>query len=232
MRFLNKYTPYQNITSFFKYVPTRILRFKRPKWKKIQLVLKQKSNLKTAFVNNIVLKASFKNWEKNKSYYKDGLMLKKSFYSFYNNSITTTYYKKLIKKNTDLRFTSFFFKIFLKPLFFIDILLWKINFCNSSYEGRQLLNYKQIYVNSKVIQSNYLLKKGDIITVNPKFLTGKLKFENSVLFELFSLFFEIDYYTKTVIIIKDFSALSSSDFVSLISDSIQLKLFVDYIKTK
>jgi len=232
MRFLNKYTSYQKITSFLKYVPTRILKFKRPKWKRLQLILKQKSNFKNAFVNNSVTKLAFKNWEKSKTYYKDGLLLKNSFYSFYNNTITTTYYKKLVKRTTDLRFTSLFFKVFIKPLFFIDVLLWKTNFCSSSYEVRQLLNSKQILVNNKVIQSNYLVKKGDVIIFAPSFKIKKLSFEKASAFELFSLFFEIDYYTNTIIILKDFNLLSSSDFESVMFDSVQLKMFIDYIKTK
>jgi len=232
MRFLNKYTSYQKINSFIKYAPTRILKFKRPKWKKLQLILKQKINLKTAFVNNSVTRLPFKNWVKNKTYYKDGLLLKNSFYSFYNNSITTTYYKKLVKKTRDLRFTSLFFKVFLKPLFFIDVLLWKTNFFSSIYEVRQLINSKQILVNNKTIQSNYLVKKGDVVLFSPYVVIKKLTFEKSGIFELFSLFFEIDYYTNTIIILKDFSLLSPSDFESIMFDSVQLKMFIDYIKTK
>ena len=232
MRFLNKYTSYQKINSFLKYAPTRVLQFKRPKWKKLQLILKQKINFKTSFVNNSVTRLPFKNWEKNKTYYRDGLLLKNSFYSFYNNSITTTYYKKLIKKTRDLRFSSLFFKVFLKPLFFIDVLLWKTNFCSSIYEVRQLLNSKQILVNNKTIQSNYIVKKGDIVAFSPSCIIKKLTFEKLAIFELFSLFFEIDYYTNTIIILKDFSLLSPSDFKSVMFDSVQLKMFIDYIKTK
>jgi ribosomal protein S4 len=232
MRFLNKYTSYQKITSFLKYTPNRVLKFKRPKWKKIQFILKQKVNLKTAFINNSITKLSIKSWEKNKNYYKEGLLLKNSFYSFYNNVITTTYYKKLIKKANNLRFNSLFFKVFLKPLFFIDILLWKTKFCSSSYEVRQLLNSNKILVNNKVVKSNFVVKKGDLITFKPSFIVNKLSFEKSPTFELFSLFFEIDYYTNTIVILKDFTSFSDLDFESVMFDSVQLKMFIDYIKTK
>jgi len=232
MRFLNKYNSYQKINSFVKYVPNRILKFRRPKWKKLQLIIKQKINFKTAFVNNSVIKLSLKNWEKNKTYYKDGVLLKNSFYSFYDNAITTTYYKKLINKTKQFCFTSLFFKVFFKPLFFIDILLWKTNFCSSTYEVRQLLNSKQILVNTKIIQSNYVVKKGDVIIIKPSYIIKHLAFEKSYMLELFSLFFEIDYYTNTIIVLKDFTTLSSSDFNSVMFDTVQLKMFIDYIKTK
>lgn len=232
MRFLNKYTSYQKVTSFLKYVPNRVLQFKRPKWKKLQLIIKQKNNPKNGFVNNSVTKISLKSWEKTKNYYKDGLLLKNSFYSFYNNAISTTYYKKLVKKNKDLRFTSLFFKVFLKPLFLIDILLWKLRIFNSSYEVRQFINYKQILVNNKVIKNNYFVKKGDIITFDPSFGSKKVSFEKSEILELFSLFFEIDYYTNTIIVLKDYTLLSALDFESIMFDSVQLKMFIDYIKTK
>ena len=231
MRFLNKYKSYPKVTSFIKYAPMRILRFKRPKWKKIQLILKQKSNFKTVFINNSISKLPFKNWEKSKTYYKEGLLLKNSFYAFYNNVITTTYFKKLLKKTTNLSFKSLFFKVFLKPLFFIDVLLWKTRFCNSSYEVRQLLNSKQILVNGKTIQSNYVVKRGDIIILKSSFIK-KPSANKVVTLELFSLFFEIDYYTNTIIILKDFTVLDSSDFDSIMFDNIQLKIFIDYIRTK
>ena len=88
-----------------------------------------------------------------------------------------------------------------------------IRFCSSIYEVRQLLNSKQILVNNKTIQSNYVVKKGDVVSFSPHVVIKKLTFEKLAIFELFSL-------------------LSPSDFESVMFDSVQLKMFIDYIKTK
>ena len=64
MRFLNKYKNSSNTLAFFKQSSLRILNFKRPKWKKIQTILKTKINLSSLFINNFISKSNYKSWEK------------------------------------------------------------------------------------------------------------------------------------------------------------------------
>jgi ribosomal protein S4 len=107
--------------------------------------------------------------------------------------------------------------VLFKSFFRIDILLWKLNFCRSTFEARQLINSKIIIVNgiTSYLHNKYLIK-GDILFIKDKTFLSKytLKY-NSLTYikrnDLFS-FFEIDYYTGTVVIIKDVNSFSFEDY--------------------
>ena len=232
MRFLNKYSSYIKINSFLKNCPKRLLKFKRTKWKKLQNILNKKFYLKQLYNNNSVSKTSYKTWSKINLNYKEGLMLKKSLYLFYNNSVTTSFYKKLVFKRKNLTFNSSFFFLVLKPLFRIDILLWKLNFCFSTSQAQQFINSKLILINNKTIKSNCFVKMGDIITFNDNLIDLKLAFNKYIFFELFNAFFEIDYFTNTIIVIKDWNFVSFNSFNNFSSENFNLKIFLDYIRTK
>lgn len=222
MRKKNKYKIFNVIGIKTKIYPNRILKFRRPKWIKLQKLYL--NTIKNKFVNILLIKNVFKSWEKIKKYYKKGLETKNLLNSLYENTITPqdiskNITKTLIKKNLVSN-------ILLKPQFRIDILLWKLNFFSSSYESKQIINNNVVLVNGFSVKSNFFLKKGDVISFTYE-LESKKYFFNCIkkysLHENFLTFVEIDYYTKTIIVLKDFFELDYQDF-SLISN--------EYLNTK
>ena len=84
--------------------------------------------------------------------------------------------------------------------FRISIFLSRIQIFNSAYEASQALKNKQVLVNGKKISKNYLLKKGDIISIL-KFPTNSKSFFSYS--KRLSPFYEYDYYTNTFVILFD-----------------------------
>jgi len=230
MRFLNKYTNFSNTLAFMKQSSVRILKFKRPKWKKFQTVLKLKSGVSSQFINNSIVKVNYKTWEKIKSHYKEGIQAKKALLNAFDNSFSSSYYKKELASYKKQVLSDIISLLLTKPLFKLDILLWKLCLFNSPFESRQAIKNGLILINNKPSSNNIRLKVGDIISfsdkVNFKQYEFNSRFDSSFLFS----FLEIDYYSGTVIIIKNFTQLSNDDFSTLIFDSVNIKAFKDYIK--
>jgi len=229
MRFTNRYKNLTNTVAFFKQSSARVLKFKRPKWKKFQTVLKLKLNSPTIFIDNSIVKTNYKNWEKLKLHYKEGIQAKKALLNFFDNSISSTHYKKnLLVPSTKLG-VSAMSAFFIKPMFKLDILLWKLGLFNSPFESRQSIQNGLIDVNNKTLTESTSLKLGDVVSlsskINLKQYNSKRIFDNAFLFS----FLEIDYYAGTFIIIKSVDQISKEDISTLIFDSINLKAFNDYV---
>lgn len=229
MRFLNKYKNFSNTLAFLKQSSVRILKFKRPKWKKFQAVLKIKSASPAQFINNSILKVNYKAWEKIKSHYKEGIQAKKGLLNFFDNNLSSNYYKKELSLSKKKLLSDFISILLAKPLFKLDILLWKLCVFNSPFESRQAVRNGFVFINNQPCTDIIRLKVGDIISfsekVNLKRYEFNSRFDSSFLFS----FLEIDYYSGTIIIIKNFTQLSNEDFSTLIFDSINIKAFHDYI---
>ena len=224
MRFINKYKNFHNTNLIIESIPNRIVKFKRPKWKKIQSKKKVFFNFKTNYVN----KVSFKKWEKIKTSFKAGLLLKRSLYAFFDNHLNSFYYKKVIrqfKKNFLIK--NFIVNGLIKPFYRLDILLWKLNFFKSSYQSNQYILNKNVLLNEIPIKHCIFLKKGDIISLK-KSINGNFNKGNKNIFS----FAEIDYYTNTIIILKDFDELNFDDFFFFFNKTLNFKKLIDYIKSK
>lgn len=229
MRFLNKYKNFPTTLAFLKESSARILKFKRPKWKKFQAVLKIKSSLPSQFINNSILKVNYKAWEKIKSHYKEGIQAKKGLLNFFDNNFSSSYYKKEFSLAKKKMFSDFISMLLAKPLFKLDILLWKLCVFNSPFESRQAVRNGFVLINNQPCTDIVRLKVGDIISFSNKVNLKRYEFNSRFdCFFLFS-FLEVDYYSGTVIIIKNFTQLSTEDFSTLIFDSVNIKAFQDYI---
>jgi ribosomal 50S subunit-recycling heat shock protein len=232
MRYCNKYKSYTKTNLFLKKSSLRVLNFNRPKWKKLQSIISSKKLSLTSFNDTSICKVNYKIWDKIKNHYKDGLYIKNSIYKLFDNSFSTRYYKKKLLNKNLFFLKNIILNSIIKPNFRLDILLWKLNFFKSPYESKQAIQTGHIFVNNKIQFQNSFVKKGDIISfklnsngTNVNFLN---KFEPDLLFS----FTEIDYYSSTIIILKDYYNLSNEDFSLLITESINFKKFVDYIKSK
>ncbi len=241
MVFLSQYKKYTGISSFIRYCPKRILAFKRPKWQKTQRLLSKTgtpiklntfspSGVVSFNDNALVHNSEIKSWKRIKTSYAEGLAFKTSLGLYYNSALTTCFFKRFLLSRKFLTTIQLFSHTFFKPLFTVEILLWKLGFFESVAKVRQVIYSGNLQVNTRVISTNCVLAKGDVLTlVNTPSLAFCLKKKE---FELFSLFFEVDYYTNSVVVLKHFTALSRSDFRSVAFDPVKLKLLIDYIKTK
>jgi ribosomal protein S4 len=234
MRLISKYKIYTKSSIIPTKFCLRILKFNRPKWKRLQKNLIRTSKKKPRFIRQLAIKTRLKSWSRVKSKYKSGLNTKNAISTLFDNSIS----KKLLKKNL------FFYKkaevdnvfrtAIVKPQFRIDILLSNLNLFFTSYQARQSINSGLILVNNKRISNNYFLKKGDMISFKKisvsHFFSLKTFFSYHSKSDYLASFLEIDHYTKTIIILKDYVQLGEEDFFLTVSNSFDLKLLKDYLQ--
>jgi ribosomal protein S4 len=233
MRFLNKYKNFSKLDKIsFSQIPLRIMRFKRPKWARLQKQLLNSQKSELSFFNPLLLKNSFKQWEKAKNYYKSGIQIKKKMMTLFDSSVNINSVKRQIL-NQKNKSRDIFLHGVLKPEFRADILLWRLNFFPSSFAARQSINEGEVKLNDKIFVSNKILKKGDLLSFNSSKTEAKLSLDlllNKIYSNpKFCSFVEIDFYTKTVAIIKDLNELTLDDFNFLVNEYFDLKKFRDYI---
>jgi ribosomal protein S4 len=226
MRLISKYKIYTILHKKFKKFPLRLFKFKRPKWLKIQKLLKDsKSKFKNKKVNipsNLLLvKNSFKYWESIKKYYKNNLLLRHSFSNLFNNKIN---YKQ-IKKNLKFAHSKkeVLDELLLKLEFRLDLFLWNTKFFSSSYQSSQKIKSGLVSINGIRVYSNIFLRKGDIISFDlPNFelknILNKFSFDSRYL-----PFIEIDYYTNTIIILKSYDEISYSETYLISNEYVNVK---------
>jgi ribosomal protein S4 len=231
---MRKFSKYKKFSSsgagVVRKVPLSILKLRRPKWLFLQKTLTRRSTKRKTLINPFIIKSSFKSWEKVKRYYKKGLQNKNVLRSIYDSSIKfKTLEKKIFSKS--LKKKDIISHYLIEPQYKLDVLLWNLYFFSSIYEARQEISNKQVLVNGHSSKSNTLLKKGDVVTF--KRTQESLLEKNDLFFkkcvqkysitEKFITFLEVDYSTKTIVIIKNFEELSQEDIYILITDFIPLK---------
>jgi len=233
MRFLNKYKKLVKLDRFaFPQFPLRILKFQRPKWKKFQkqAIISKKSACH--FINPLILKNSYKQWDKVQNYYKSGIQIKKKVIALFDDSVSIRSIKKAILKNKKTN-REILLSSLVKPEYRADILLSRLNFFSSSFSARQSINEGEILLNGKFFLSNLFLKKGDIVSfksskaLNSSSLSTILS--RKYVKQNYCPFVEVDFYSKTLVIVKDLEELTLDDFNLLITEYFDLKKFRDYL---
>lgn len=235
MRFLNKYKLHEHFASASKKLPTRVSKFKKSKWASIKKKLwirKWTWNLARTRRKKYKTPGKFTDFFKvhipRRKYYlrnafRIKLQTKKYFLSLYDNSIKIRLNSKIKYKRELLCFHS------TKSLFRIDILLWYLKFFTSSVEARLFLNSKNVLVNNKAVKSNYFIKKGDVISLahfseflelKNSYRNLKAKYKKS---RSFFPFLEYDYYTNTLIVVKNWHELSYNDLTLIITENKKIK---------
>ena len=215
MRFLKKYKFW--IKNPDTQPPLRLAKFKRSKWKKVKkfnffrrkffLFNKNPASLRKS--NKII-------WKRLKFSYKNNLLFKLKYRCRFDFSVPLKSIKFLTKKSEALSYNLLRFE------YKLDVLLWKLKFFKSTFHARQAIQKGIILLNNNILTSTQkYLNQGDILRITNlniplnKSLTKK---------EIKNSFLEIDYYTKTLVIIKSFNILSLKDF----SLAVQDLSFTDY----
>ena len=248
---MRKYNKFKSVSRFYVYpyfFQNRIFRFKRPKWviaqkkilnlsnqlelfkqfKKSKLVKIKINILKTFFFNFGTIKSKTNSWQRLRFFFKETLLMKNTVRKYFDGQFSLSFFKKIFKKN---RIRSFSFaSIFIKPEFRLDILLWRLKIFSSVYLVKQAIRNKQVFVNRKNINFDFYLKKGDVINFfqNKKY-NLKQYFQKYFKVIFIPSFVELDFYTNTIIILKNFNNFKADDFSSLIKEPLCLYKFKNYI---
>jgi ribosomal protein S4 len=233
MRFLNKYKNITKLDRFnFPQLPLRIFKFQRPKWKRFQKQAALSKNSSLAFVNPFITKNSYKQWEKIQNYYRLGLQIKKKIMVFFDDSVSLKSIKKTVN-NTKKTNNEFLLSVFFKPQFRLDILLWRLNFFSSSFSARQSINEGEVLLNGHIGSNNSFVKKGDIVSFSSLKSLSSFSLDSLLkrqyVKQSFYSFVEVDFYTKTLVVVKDLNDLTLDDFNLLMNEYYDLKKFRDYL---
>lgn len=153
-----------------------LLKFKKKKWQRLifslqRMLNRRKKNFKTYDTNKYYL-PKFYNPFKRK--YKSILLGKSRFSLFYGGlsvkyikkqvNLVISHKKRMIKNRVKLN--QVFLNLMEKRL---DAILYRAHFINSIRNARQLILHRHIQVNNLIITNpSYVLKEGDIITINTK----------------------------------------------------------------
>lgn len=230
MRNVKKYKQYSKNKELSANIPSRILRFNRPKWKFFQKKLEQLNKPLGSFVNPLVRKASDRYWDKSTDYFRDGIQLKRYLINSYDASIKTSFLKKGSGKKKTVK--SLLLNFLVKPVYRVDILLSRLHLFYSLYQTRQFIKYGIVLVNDKKVDISYILKKGDVISFNLKKVYKHLKFKgistnflnNNAIYS----FIELDLYTNSLVILKDINELTQGDLNLLVTDYFDLYKLINY----
>jgi ribosomal 50S subunit-recycling heat shock protein len=192
MRLFKKYKKWLKIKP--QNPPIRILNFKRSKWALLKKSFKKSYNLNILnYSKTLIL---FKFWERKRYFLKNLMLIESQHKAYYNFLLQKKFYKNKKIKKQKAFINSFFYKNELK----LNIFLWKLNIFKSIFEANYYIQRRLIKYNNKdICLPNKILKEGDIIS----FEKINLKKNKKMTTELNNSFFEIDFYTKSIVIIKD-----------------------------
>ncbi len=143
---------FQNNTNF--HINLKLSKLKKKKWNLFKKKLKFKKIFKP---------------EKKKNFYQKRLFEKQQLRVFYGG-IKNYQLKNLFKKLKDKKkINNIFNELILLLEQRLDINLVRLKFVKTIFQAKQLINHNKIMVNQKKInKANFLLKKGDIITLIEK----------------------------------------------------------------
>jgi len=218
MRLVKKYKQLSNLEFPLPLTPSRILKFRRPKWKRVQNLLSFSRKKRNS-------------WDKISSNFKSGIVLKRHLLSSFDNSVKVSFFKKALSSNLKKSTHQFLIDCLVKPLFRIDILLSRLFFYSSSFQSRQAISNGDVLLNFKKVSPNVFLKKGDVLNMSPNTISSTFETISSkfLLNRCLNLFVEIDFYTSTVIIVKDVSDLTNEDLILIVSEAFDFKKFKNYL---
>lgn len=197
----------------------KLLKFKKKKWQKFKHLI-SKFRKKKFYDSMSYSLFNFKNFFSRK--FKYNLQNKQRLSLFYGK-FRKKYLKKLVKwtlkkfKNLKLHVTILFINQLETRL---DTALFRSHFSYSFNNARQLISHRKIYVNNQIIQYNsYLLKKGDLITLDKnilKFVTYNILKSNN--WPTPPKYFHINYKTLQILVIEDINYTNCLTYYSFLMD--------------
>lgn len=182
----------------------KILTFKKQKWQRFRHQI-LKYNKKKFYDSMSYVLFNFNNFFSKKFKYN---LQNKQRLSFFYGRLSKSYLKKLVgvtlknSKNTKTHMTKYFLECLETRL---DSALYRAHFCSSFNSARQLISHKKVYVNNKIVQHpTYILKKGDLITLDKSvhnfIVSNTLK---SKVWPIYPKHFQVNYRTLQILMIED-----------------------------
>jgi ribosomal protein S4 len=249
MRFVNKYKGYEKATIIFERFPLRVLKFKRPKWKKVQKLILYRKKSRVVKKNRLKLKKLFREpanrlfdtfvnyldpytWDRIKKYYENGRRIRTSILKLFDKTLVAKSFKKFLRRsNNSFLAIDVYLKMIVRPEYRLDILIWRLGFFRSSYQACQAINEKRVYVNDRCVGKSTLLRKGDVITFSLSYKQSNFviqRVKDSFLEPQSVLtFLEVDYYSNSIVVVKGLSDLSTEDLYLMAKDYYSLKKLSD-----
>lgn len=190
--------------------------------------------LNNFFFNFVRIKSKISSWNRLRFNFKETLWMKFSVLKYFNFCLSTAFFKRLtLKKKSKICNLSL---TFVKPEYRLDIILWRLKFFLSPYTARNAIRTSLVSVVSNICFLNniassptYFVQPGDLIEINANnFIFKKvlLHFAKSI---YIPSFLEVDYYTNTVVILKNFKILNENDLNSIIKEPLCFYKFKNFI---
>jgi len=157
-----------------------------------------------------------------KMLYKFSLTLKKSIFKFHDNSLSLKFYKnqkQLSKQPLD--------KLLVKPLLNLEVFIWKLGFFTSVRAVKQEIKKGNILVNGIPVKYSIILRKGDIVKILSINNLDSCKFMKRNFYASFS---EVDFYTRTFILLRDSKTFYQKDLSFAIREQFKTHRFLYYLK--
>lgn len=215
-----KYKVYKYINRTWKQAPKEkhFLQFKKAKWFIIKKIWAKNRYIRPKRWNKPVTKSFKENikiynpkykLKRRKNTFRNLLQTKRLLYAVFNKALKIKFWQQLQQKHNWKRL-DYVSTFLIKPYFKVDVLLWSLDFFISTRAVKKAIINKNIFLNNNLLQNNCFLKKGDILSVK-KVTNLKKNKEKFTSDKKILSFLEVDYYTNTILITKDFHSITNKD---------------------
>lgn len=172
---------------------------------------------------NSKLQIPLKKWERYYQRYKTALEVKKYYYQLYDLNLLFKPMKKRLFSSRGVTDYVDFLQSVMQFEFRLDIFLWRLRIFKTSYQAGLFINHNFVRVNSKIVRSNYVLNRGDIISFDGKinFFSNLKRLKKTL---LLNSFLEIDYYTNSIVLLSSVKEMTPLNF------SLFMKTYFDLAK--
>jgi ribosomal protein S4 len=189
---------------------------------------KKNTLLNNFYFNFAHVKSKFHSWSNQRWFFKENLLMKSSVTKYFDNGFSLAFFKKQLVKNRKRAYS--ISSIFARPEFRVDVLLWRLKYFNSIYLAQRGIKTGQIFVNNKCITSNLFLKQGDVLNIRfNTFYSFKNNLAKRFKVVFIPSFVEVDYYSNTVIILKNYFNFIGIDLNTVIKEPLCFYKFKNYI---
>lgn len=242
MRLRQKYKLFKQLKTWklFNYIPNKLLSTNKKSWKALLATYSEKklTSLHLKNQTKLMTAVKIKRWDFNRKSYKQGLEQKRYYYHLFDsiirNKILKKFYSKLSHKYNNSLFVNNIIYL-LQPMYRLDVLLWALQFNNSVYESRKIIFNNEVLVNKHLkVHPNKMLTTGDIIQFsrfNKNLTLTNISRKTKQIQHVLNLFCEIDYYTKSIIIVKDIKdVITSHDNPQIFFNKLNIQKFISHLK--
>lgn len=220
MRRISKFKIFKKTKNFLLECPNKVLNFKKSNWLFYKNILKKRDKKRSYFIDYSIIGCKKYGGFQKKFSFGMNLKLRRLLSQHFDCAIKFHNFKRSILKNLKAGNNSNVNVIKEILMYFeyrLDILLYRLSFFSSAYESRKYINSSLILVNNKICNNhNYIAKKGDIINIIKLDKPLNEILQRKISISHFNSFLEVDYYTRTAIVVKDLSEITSYD-LALIS---------------